>query len=164
VTLLRTCSYSADSLLFLSDANLIPHSISKLIHCPSLPACNKCRVLHSDHRFNALRCSIPLLWSEIFNYTFPLLTVHVLVFEFYPSTPRHCPDQFCLLRLYCIFTWNLPVPWCSSRKSLCACQSCFVVLNDRSACRDLIITSSTVVHSGRFATVFTSCGVVLKSL
>ena len=40
VTLLRTCSYSADPLLFLPDANLIPLSISKLVHCPSLPACN----------------------------------------------------------------------------------------------------------------------------
>jgi len=67
---------------------------------------------------------------------------------------------------------NLPLPRCSSRKSLCACLSCahwfhlscFVVLNARSARRDLIITSSTVVYSGRLATLFTSCGVILKSL
>jgi len=61
-------------------------------------------------------------------------------------------------------TWNLPVPRCSSRKSMCAClscarwfhRSCFAVLNARSARRDLTITSSTVVHSGRLATLFTS--------
>ena len=32
--------------------------------------------------------------SEVFNHTFPLLTVHVLVFKLYPATPRHCPDLF----------------------------------------------------------------------
>jgi len=38
--LLRTCSYSADPLLFLPDVNLILLSISKLVHRPSLLACN----------------------------------------------------------------------------------------------------------------------------
>ena len=57
---------------------------------------------------------------------------------------------------------NLPVPRCSSRKSWCACRSCarwfhrscLVVRNARSSRQDLIITSSTVVHSGRLATLF----------
>ena len=58
------------------------------------------------------------------------------------------------------------MPRCSSSgKSLCVYQpyacwfysSCFAVLNARSACRDLIIASSTDVHPGRLATLFTSC-------
>ena len=57
---------------------------------------------------------------------------------------------------------NLPVPRCSSRKSWCACQSCarwfhrfcLVARHARSARRDLLITSSTVVHSGRLATLW----------
>jgi len=53
-----------------------------------------------------MHCGVRFLLCKVFNYTFPLLTVHVLVFEFYPATPWHCPDQFCLLRLRCILTWK----------------------------------------------------------
>jgi len=54
-----------------------------------------------------MHCGVRFLLCEVFNYTFPLLTVHVLVFELYPATPRHCPDHVCLLRLRCILTWKL---------------------------------------------------------
>jgi len=118
-----------------------------------------------------LHCGVRFLLCEVFNYTVPLLTVHVLVVELYPATPRDCPDQFCLLRLRCILTWKLLLPRCSSRKSLCVCRftrwfhgSCFVVLNARFARRDWIISSSTVLHSRRLAALFTSCGMILKSL
>jgi len=43
--------------------HLIPLSISKLVHCPNLPACNWRWVLHADHRFDALWCPLPPLWS-----------------------------------------------------------------------------------------------------
>jgi len=44
---------------------------------------------------------VRFLLCEIFNNTFPLLSVplDVLIFVFYPTNSRHCPDQFCLLRL-----------------------------------------------------------------
>ena len=54
-----------------------------------------------------MHCGACFFLCEVFNYTFPLLTVHVLVFEFYPATPRHCPNQFCLLRLRCILACKL---------------------------------------------------------
>jgi len=54
-----------------------------------------------------IHCGVCFLFCEVFNYTFPLLIVHVLVFELYLATPQRCPDQFCLLRLQCILTWKL---------------------------------------------------------
>ena len=90
---------------------------------------------------DSMHCGVCSLLYEVFNYTFPLLIVHVLVFELYPATPQHCPDQFCLLRLRCILPWKLASASSSYRKSLCACLSCarwlhrsfFVVLNARSS-------------------------------
>jgi len=32
-------------------------------------------------------CGVRFLLCRVFNYTFPLLTVHVLVFKLYPATP-----------------------------------------------------------------------------
>jgi len=105
VTLLRTYSYSADPLLFLPDANLIPLSISKLVTVPVswLVINAECCTL----TINLMHCGVRFLLCEVFNYAFPLLAVHVLVFELYPATPQHCPDQFCLLRLRCILTSKL---------------------------------------------------------
>jgi len=40
-----------------------------------------------------MHCGVRFLLCEVFNYTFSLLTVHVLVFKLYPATPRHCPDS-----------------------------------------------------------------------
>jgi len=34
-----------------------------------------------------MNCGVRFLLCEVFNYTFPLLTVHVLVFELYASNP-----------------------------------------------------------------------------
>ena len=66
---------------------------------------------------------------------------------------------------------NLPVPRCSSRKSWCACRSCagwfyrscLVVRNARSARRDLIITSSTVVHFRLYIYIRARVGVHVHS-
>jgi len=110
-----------------------------------------------------MHCSVRFLLCEVFNYTFPLLTMHVLVLELYPATPRHCPGKFCLLRLWCTLTWKPASASMPSRKSSCACRSCarwfhrscFVVPNAGSTRRDLIITSNTVVLSRRLATLFT---------
>jgi len=51
-----------------------------------------------------MHCGVHFLLCEVFNYTFPLFTLHLLVFELYSATPWHCPDQFYLLRLWCILT------------------------------------------------------------
>ena len=41
-----------------------------------------------------MHCGVRFLLCEVFNYTFPLLTVHILVFELHPATPWHCPVLF----------------------------------------------------------------------
>ena len=117
-------------------------------------------------------CGVCFLLCEVFNYIFPLLTVHVFVFDLYQQP--HGIVQISSVSWGCsaYLPENLPVPRCSSWKSWCACQSCarwyhcscFVPRNARSARRDSIITSSTVIHSGRLVTLFTSCGVILESL
>jgi len=121
---------------------------------------------------DSMHCGVRFLLCEVFNCTFSFLTMHVLVFELYPATPRHCPDRFCLLRLRCILAsasmflqqtlmhlsiLRSLVPPFLLRRSKCQPTWWF-------ARRDLIITSSTVVHSRRLATLFTSCGVILKLL
>jgi len=35
-----------------------------------------------------MHCGVLFLLCEVFNYTVPLLAVHVLVFELYSATPR----------------------------------------------------------------------------
>jgi len=47
-----------------------------------------------------MQCDVRFLLCEVFNHTFTLLAVHVLVFELNPAAPRHCPDQFLFADTY----------------------------------------------------------------
>ena len=40
-----------------------------------------------------MHCGVHFLLCEVLNHIFPLFTVHVLVVELYPATPRHCPES-----------------------------------------------------------------------
>jgi len=106
VTLLRTCSYSAEILLFMMPTwshfqfpSSYTVSVSLLVINAEFCMLN----IDSIHR------GVCFLLYEGFNKKFLLLTVtrHVLVFELYPVNSRHCLDQFCLLRLLCILTWQI---------------------------------------------------------
>ena len=99
---------SAHLHFFLSHSNSLLAPISRLV----INA--ECCTLTID----LMHCGVCFLLCKVFNYTFPLLTVHVFVFEFYPATPRHCPDQFCLLRLRCIFVWKLECMTCQCLNTL----------------------------------------------
>jgi len=121
-----------------------------------------------------MHCGVRFLLCELFNYTFPLLTVHVLVRPSLRALPSIVQISSVCWGCGAYLSENLPVARCSSRKSWCACRSCarwfyrscLVVRKAKSTRRDLIIRimSSTFVHSGRLATLFTSCCVILKSL